>query len=532
MLRILKTLFTMDPTSLLFTAPNIEQLPCISESIESVASRSLYTDDTQLTKRALLGCSLVLGTALLAQLTLMLLTRKNSPWKQLPSVPENSIPLHFLGGLPLSDSDVSSTPVQVTRMNRGKRESAQLWANTNQLAKYLGVPKSSVDDAFLDDMIPELILRALLVPNDYLEKAYPTDATGLTSEQARFLAIISNEIRDCNTFLGTPLGAKQSIQVHLGHPVTLEIHRTADTPAHPDLYTYFNRGKECALGLGAFGTVFTALRETVVPASTDLVAQKIISTETRADKAAARREARALKTVQNVPYVMKILHGVKREDELWIVTELGDGGPLTTRIGKTHTTTINPRLRSMDAVGRWRFFLQILRGVQGIHDTNLVHRDLKGPNIVLKTGEDGTTYEPRIGDFGSAAALGSKGPYIGSLLFSPPEVILTNEDVTATKEWDAFSAGVLALEGIIGKSPFFWFASSSKFDLIQQMADVHGKPADWVVAHLASEALSSSIVDAIKGLLHGSPDLRMNIPDAIALIEEGVAELREAEANG
>jgi serine/threonine protein kinase len=47
-------------------------------------------------------------------------------------------------------------------------------------------------------------------------------------------------------------------------------------------------------------------------------------------------------------------------------------------------------------------FIQILRGLRAIHQENIIHRDLKCENILLKKVPKQNSYICKIGDFGFA----------------------------------------------------------------------------------------------------------------------------------
>ena len=69
---------------------------------------------------------------------------------------------------------------------------------------------------------------------------------------------------------------------------------------------------------------------------------------------------------------------------------------------------------------------QALRGLAYLHDTHVLHRDLKGANLLV----DSTGKRLRIGDFGAAARLASRstvagefqGQLLGTIAFMAPEV--------------------------------------------------------------------------------------------------------------
>ncbi len=75
-----------------------------------------------------------------------------------------------------------------------------------------------------------------------------------------------------------------------------------------------------------------------------------------------------------------------------------------------------------------QIMIQALCGLEYIHSYNVVHRDLKPPNILL--GRKGPGWIPKIADFGlsknlkSSASITKKGDIAGSIPYMPPEQIL------------------------------------------------------------------------------------------------------------
>ena len=95
-------------------------------------------------------------------------------------------------------------------------------------------------------------------------------------------------------------------------------------------------------------------------------------------------------------------------------------------------------------------FLDLLTGVEYLHNKNLVHRDLKPANIFLHPAttpaldtccEKSCLHIPRIGDFGLAAVVDqhSTGPRVGTSFYSAPEK-------GVHEKIDVYALGVVAME--------------------------------------------------------------------------------------
>lgn len=94
----------------------------------------------------------------------------------------------------------------------------------------------------------------------------------------------------------------------------------------------------------------------------------------------------------------------------------------------------------------------VLRGLCHIHDRNIIHRDIKGSNIMLADPSDDA--EVRLIDFGAAIWCKSEtiecGDMIGTPWFMSPEGL----GHTFTFKSDVWSVGVLTYQLLSGKMPF------------------------------------------------------------------------------
>lgn len=94
------------------------------------------------------------------------------------------------------------------------------------------------------------------------------------------------------------------------------------------------------------------------------------------------------------------------------------------------------------------YILQVLEGLVYLHDQGVIHRDIKGANIL--TTKDGSV---KLADFGVATkttAL-SNGSVVGSPYWMAPEVIDQSGATTASDVW---SVGCVVIELLEGKPPY------------------------------------------------------------------------------
>jgi len=61
--------------------------------------------------------------------------------------------------------------------------------------------------------------------------------------------------------------------------------------------------------------------------------------------------------------------------------------------------------RSLSLTDTIHVFKQVLTGLEWIHSKNIIHRDIKLENILLKRNSQGTGYICKIGDFGLARPI-------------------------------------------------------------------------------------------------------------------------------
>jgi serine/threonine protein kinase len=146
------------------------------------------------------------------------------------------------------------------------------------------------------------------------------------------------------------------------------------------------------------------------------------------------------------------IHQIGRVDDgFYLVMELVEGQPLNELARSTKLTT--------EAVTRYG--VQIADALAHAHDRQIVHRDLKGANVIIT--HDGRV---KVLDFGlarrlekatvdaitrSLASLERDRSIVGTLPYMAPEV-LTGE--TGSYQSDIWALGVLLYEAITGQLPF------------------------------------------------------------------------------
>lgn len=146
--------------------------------------------------------------------------------------------------------------------------------------------------------------------------------------------------------------------------------------------------------------------------------------------------------------------------------------------------------------------LQLLEGLAALHDTGVVHRDLKPHNVLLVSKQEDPLRVVLI-DFGLArimnarpGSLSGANVFAGSFEYASPEQ-LRGENVTAKS--DLYSLGVVAFEILTGHRPFS--GTDSLAEATQRLTEAPKRLEDFGV-------ISREWQDFIARCLERSPDDR------------------------
>lgn len=155
---------------------------------------------------------------------------------------------------------------------------------------------------------------------------------------------------------------------------------------------------------------------------------------------------------------------------------------------------------------------QILEGLSYLHDNHILHRDLKGANLLV----DSTGHHLRIGDFGTAARLVSQttvsgefqGQLLGTIAFMAPEVLRGER---YGRSCDVWSVGCCMIEMASSKPPWKENCMSNHLALMYKIASSKDPPSvpdmlSWTAKDLALQCLhiNSELRPSAKELLRHS----------------------------
>jgi len=261
------------------------------------------------------------------------------------------------------------------------------------------------------------------------------------------------------------------------------------------------------LGEGGMGVVYAARDERL---HRDVAIKVLREPDALGGPGRVWREARAAAAV-NHPNVCHIYEVGEEGDSIYIVMELLDGEPLSTRLSRG-------ALSAHDAVP---VALGILAALEGLHGRGIVHRDLKPANVFL------TPHGVKLLDFGLAQGtkrdgaqadlrLTATGVVSGTPRYMAPEQL---QGQPATMASDQFAFGVMLFEMLAGRLPF---DGDNVWDISH--AILHDEPPVFT-----GDAMTVALANVARRCLQKRPEARFPDPGsiarevrALAAIESGV----------
>ncbi|KAK2959169.1 putative Protein kinase C theta type [Blattamonas nauphoetae] len=169
---------------------------------------------------------------------------------------------------------------------------------------------------------------------------------------------------------------------------------------------------------------------------------------------------------------------------------------------------------------------QILGGLSVMHQSGLIHRDIKPDNVLFHYDHDLDKVFAKISDFGTATDLKSRNEtqfsqmqkiqlaktFAGTPIYMAPEVAIYGEDYGYTV--DCWAVGIMIFQFLYGKHPFNISSYLSMARSIEQGVQFpenpyHPNNPEWVYM--------DPLNFLIKGLLEPKPQNRLRARDAISL---------------
>eukprot|EP01064_Diplonema_japonicum_P035592 TRINITY_DN776_c9_g1_i1.p1 TRINITY_DN776_c9_g1~~TRINITY_DN776_c9_g1_i1.p1 ORF type:complete len:708 (+),score=92.37 TRINITY_DN776_c9_g1_i1:34-2124(+) len=206
------------------------------------------------------------------------------------------------------------------------------------------------------------------------------------------------------------------------------------------------------LGRGQFGTVYLVL----LPGGSALACKQLeVGGQQEEELQTYMREIVTMKDL-NHPNIVRYFYACynREEGNIQLFMEYVQGGSLARLV-----RTIDDHLSEAQAI---RYMKQVLSGVAYLHEHGIVHRDLKGDNVLVDTSEGVC----KISDFGSSKNIRNlENPTIAKTItgtpnWMAPEMITNAGETEHNEKVDVWSLGCTTVEILNkGKPPWPEFAT-------------------------------------------------------------------------
>ncbi|XP_030047797.1 mitogen-activated protein kinase kinase kinase 1 [Microcaecilia unicolor] len=255
-------------------------------------------------------------------------------------------------------------------------------------------------------------------------------------------------------------------------PETLPGHTKAKHPYRED--TEWLKGQQ--IGLGAFSACYQA--QDVGTGTLMAVKQVTYVRNTTSEQEevveALREEIRMMSHLSH-PNIIRMLGATCEKSNYNLFIEWMAGGSIA------HLLSKYGPFKEMVIIN---YTEQLLRGLSYLHENQIIHRDIKGANLLI----DSTGQRLRIADFGAAARLASKGTgagefqgqLLGTIAFMAPEVLRGQQ---YGRSCDVWSVGCAIIEMSCAKPPWNAEKHSNHLALIFKIASATTAPG--IPSHLS-----------------------------------------------
>ncbi|XP_078439481.1 mitogen-activated protein kinase kinase kinase NPK1-like [Wolffia australiana] len=280
-------------------------------------------------------------------------------------------------------------------------------------------------------------------------------------------------------------------------PIVLEP-ASSDNPDVADDNSPIRWRKGELIGCGAFGHVYMGMN---LDSGELLAVKQVFIGTSNASKQKAQDNIRELEEEVKLlrklthPNIVRYLGTAREEDTLNILLEFVPGGSISSLLGKFGSFP--------EAVIRM-YTKQLLQGLEYLHQNGIIHRDIKGANILVDN--KGCI---KLVDFGASkqvaklATLNAAKSMKGTPYWMAPEVIVqTGHSFSA----DIWSVGCTVIEMATGKPP--WSQQYQEVAVLYHIGTTKSHPP--IPEHLSPEAK-----DFLLKCLQKEPNLRATASDLL-----------------
>ena len=194
------------------------------------------------------------------------------------------------------------------------------------------------------------------------------------------------------------------------------------------------------VGSGGFGDVWKAEKRTRVDIN-HFALKFFRPKDDNFDFDKISKEVSVWKQLRGLPHIISVIELDQFDDYIYVVSDFADGGSLERWLNK------NGKASSLDEAVK--ITLEILTGLDRLHEKGFIHRDIKPDNILITNGSH------CLADFGISREVKSHSKATstaGTLEYMPPEAFAKNASIT--KQTDIWAVGVILQKLLTGKLPY------------------------------------------------------------------------------
>jgi serine/threonine protein kinase len=195
------------------------------------------------------------------------------------------------------------------------------------------------------------------------------------------------------------------------------------------------------VGSGAFGDVWKAEKRT--KRDVNYFALKFFrAKDDEVDLRKIQKEVDVWKKLRGLPHIISVFELDDFEDFIFVVSDFADGGSLEAWL-KANGGKAESHEHAV------KITIEILIGLENLHEKGVVHRDLKPDNILIMNGKH------CLADFGVSREVKSHSKATGTagtLEYMPPEAFNKNPSITA--KTDIWAIGVILQRLLTSELPY------------------------------------------------------------------------------